>query len=103
MWEVIFNPLDPLELLEDPKDPLCLMKNLLDELTLETELDLSQHPAHKSIDLLEHHVFTSASKFRRVVAADRARVLYLLARMVAYNILTHNKVTAKYAKWQQIS
>lgn len=79
-------------------DLLLPIENLLDKLVLETELDLSQYPAYKSINLSEHYVFTNTSKFCSVVAVDGVYMLYLLAFMMAYNILTHNKVTTEYAK-----
>ena len=46
-----------------------LLDSLLDELALETHLNLAEHPAHKLIDLPEHHIFNSASKFQQIVAA----------------------------------
>ena len=69
--------LEPLEATSE-----IIMESLLDELALEIHLDLAQYPAHKLINLPEHHVFNNASEFCRVVAADRARVLHLLACMV---------------------
>ena len=89
-----FSNLDPINSL-----PLeNLLDNLLDELTLETHLVLSQHPAHKSIDLLEHHKFHSTSKFCHIVTANGAHVLHLLAHMVEYNVIVHKKVTKHYAE-----
>ena len=76
---------------------------MLDELALETHLDLSQHPVHKKIDLSKQHVFDSASKFRHVVAADIARVLHLLARMVRYDVTEHSKVNKHYAQWELLN
>ena len=75
-----------------------IMENLLDELALKTHLNLSQHPAHKLIDLPKHYLFNNASKFRRIVATNRARVLHLLARRVRYNINTNERVAKNYAK-----
>ena len=80
-----------------------IMENLLDKLALEIHFDLSQHPAHKSINLPKHYVFNNASKFRRVVAADGARVLHLLVYMVKFNINTNKKVAKNYAKWERIN
>ena len=94
-----FSNLDPVN--SSPSENL--LDNLLDELALETHLDLSQHPAHKLINLSEHHIFHSASKFRRIVAANGARIFYLLARIVEYNFTIHKKVTKHYAEWEQIN
>ena len=80
-----------------------IMEILLDELALETHLDLAQHPAHKLIDLSEHYVFDNASKFHYVVVADKACVLHLLAYMVRYDVTTYDKVTINYAEWEQIN
>ena len=94
-----FNNLDPI----DSSSSKNLLDNLLDELTLKTHLDLSQHPAHKLIDLPEHHKFHSASEFCCIVAANRARVLYLLACIVEYDVIIHKKVTKHYAEWEQVN
>ena len=75
-----------------------LLNNLLDELALKTHLDLSQHPVHKLIDLSEHYVFHSISEFCRIVAANQAHMLYLLARMVEYDITVYKKITNYYAE-----
>ena len=74
------------------------MDILLDKLALETHLDLAQHPAYKSIDLIKHPVFNNASKFCPIVAADKARVLHLLAHMVRYDVTTHDRMTTNYAE-----
>ena len=76
---------------------------MLDDLALETHLDLSQHLAHKTIDLPEQHVFDSASEFRCVVAADRARILHLLARMVRYDVTQYSRISRHYAQWEQLN
>ena len=76
---------------------------MLDNLALETHLDLSQHLAHETIDLTKQHVFASVSEFRRVVAADRACVLHLLARMVRYDVTQHSRVSKHYAQWEQLN
>ena len=73
-------------------------RSMLDDLALETHLDLSQHHAHKMIDLPEQHVFDSASKFCRVVAADEVHVLHLLACMVRYNLTQYSRVNRHYAQ-----
>ena len=75
-----------------------IQKSLLDEFALKTHLDFSQHFAHKKIDLFKQYRFDSANKFHCVVAADRARVLHLLAHMVRYNIIEHSKVNKHYAQ-----
>ena len=59
-----------------------IQESLLDEFALKTHLDFFQHFAHKKIDLLKQYVFNSASEFRRVIVADKARILYLLACIV---------------------
>ena len=94
-----FSNLDPVDSLPSEN----LLDNLLDKLALKTHLDLSQHPAHKSIDLLEHHKFHSTSKFCCIVAANEARVLYLLARMVEYDVTVHKRVTKHYAEWERVN
>ena len=75
-----------------------ILESMLNELALETHLDFSQHPAHKMINLPELYIFDSASKFCRIVAADKARVLHLLAHVVQYNITKHSMVNRYYAQ-----
>ena len=70
-----------------------IQESLLDDLALKTHLDFSQHLAHKTINLPDQHIFDNANEFCHVVAADRARVLHLLAYMVWYNITQHSSVT----------
>ena len=82
-----FSNLDPVN--SSPSENL--LDNLLDELALETHLDLSQHSAYKLINLPEHHKFHSANEFRCIVAANKACVFYLLARMVEYDVTIHKK------------
>ena len=94
-----FSNLDPVNSLPLKK----LLDNLLDKLVLKTHLDLSQHPAHKLIDLPKHHKFHSASEFHHIVAANGARVFHLLARMVEYDVKIHKKVTRHYAEWEQVN
>ena len=89
--------------LEPIKSSPLEQTSLLDEFVLETHLDLSQHPAHKTIDLPKQYVFNSISKFRHVVAADEACVLYLLACMVRYNVTKHSRMNKRYAQWKQLN
>lgn len=74
------------------------MGSLLDKLVLETSLDLLQHLAQKTINLPEYHVFASIAEFCHVVATNKARVLYLLVRIVAYDVVMYNKVLKEYFK-----
>lgn len=93
-----------MDLTEPHKDEIVLpIESLFDELALDTSLDLLLHPMHKIIYLPEHYVFINVAKFWHMVAINRACMLYLLAKIVAYDIAMHNKVLEKYFKWKQIS
>ena len=69
-------------------------------LSLNTSLNLSEHPAHKLLNLPEQRVFNNFARFCHIVAdtTDGPRVFYLLTKLVKYNITTHQKMTEQYAQ-----
>lgn len=74
----------------------------LDKLTLDSNLDLSRHPAHESFNLPARHAFSNIAEFRRAVAdtSDGARILHSLATMVAYDVSTTDKMAEQYVQWK---
>ena len=88
---------------EPIKSSLLEQMSLLDELALETHLNFSQHSAYKKINLPKQHVFDSASKFCRMVAADKIHVLHALVCMVQYNVIKYSSMSKHYAQWEQLN
>lgn len=64
------------------------------KLVLKSDLDLSSHLVHTSFNLSPCHAFNNIVKFCHAVnTSKRAQILYLLAKMIAYNVATHEKTT----------
>ena len=78
----------------------------LKKMALETSfrLNLSEHPAHKLFNLPEQRVFNNFTGFCHIVAdtTNGPRVFCLLAKLVKYNIITHQKMTEQYAEWKSV-
>lgn len=72
------------------------MSNTLNELLLVASLDLSKHLAAKSLNLSTIHIFANLNKFSHAVTSNEAYLLHLLAHIVNYNVVTYNKMLAKY-------
>lgn len=78
------------------------MESIFNELALKSSLDCFWHLAHNMVDLQEIYVFGSIVKFQHMVATNEAHMLYLITRIIAYNISTHFKILTEYSKWKQI-
>ena len=77
----------------------------LDKMALETtSLNLSEHPAHKLLNLPEQRVLNNFAGFRQIVAktTNGPRVFCSLSKLVEYNITTHQKMTEQYAQWKSV-
>ena len=76
----------------------------LEKMALETSLNLSEHPAHELLNLLEQRVFNNFAGFCHTVVdnTNGPRVFCLLAKQVKYNITTHQKMTEQYAEWKNM-
>ena len=85
------------------KDVEKLATNL-NKMALETSLDLSEHLSHKLLNLPEQYVFNNFTRFCHIVAdtTNGPQVFYLLAKLVEYNITTHQKMTEQYAEWKSV-
>ena len=72
----------------------------LDNIALETSLNLSEHLAHKLLNLPEQRVFNNFTRFCHTVAdtTNGPRVFCSLAKLVEYDITTHQKMTKQYAQ-----
>ena len=69
-------------------------------LEISLRLNLSEHPAHELLNLPEQCLFNNFARFCHTVAdtTDRPRVFRLLAKLVEYDITTHQKMTEQYAE-----
>ena len=76
----------------------------LGKMALETRLNLSEHPAHKLLNLPEQRLFNNFARFCHTVAdtTDKPRVFCLLAKLVEYDITTHQKMTEQYGEWKSV-
>ena len=74
----------------------------VNELTLKHTLDFLKHPAHDAFNLPPCYIFASINEFQYAVNTNRARVLYSLARMVAYDVATHKKTIDEHAKMKAL-
>ena len=73
-------------------------------LSLDTNLNLSEHPARELLNLPEQRVFNHFAGFCHIVAdtTDGPRVFCSLTKLVVYNITTHQKMTEQYAQWKSV-
>ena len=76
----------------------------LKKMALETSLNLSEHLAHKLLNLPEQRQFNNFAGFCHTVAdtTDGPRVFCSLAKLVEYDITTHQKITEQYAQWKSV-
>ena len=76
----------------------------LDKMALETSLNLSEHPAHKLLNLPEQHVFNDFTGFCHTVAntIDGPQIFRSLTKLVGYNVSTPQKMTEQYAQWKNV-
>ena len=72
----------------------------LDKIAPETSLNLLEHPALKFLNFPEQRVFNNFAGFCHPVAdtTNGPQVFGLLAKLVEYNITTHQKMTKQYAE-----
>ena len=70
----------------------------IDELALDSILDLAKHPAGEILNLPATYSFASVNKFCHAVATNRTRILYSLSKIIAYNVATNEKIAEQYVK-----
>ena len=76
----------------------------LNKMALNSNLNLSKHPAHKLFNLPEHCLFNNCAAFYCAVAntTNRLQIFYLLSRLIRYNITTYEKITQYYTEEKSI-
>ena len=85
--------------LANPTDTTVLFNPLIDlisfkinELALDSTLDLAKHLAGEILNLLTTYLFTSVNELCRAVATNRAKILHSLSKIIVYNVATNEKI-----------
>ena len=76
-------------------DPIC---SGINELALDSTLDLAKHPAGKILNLLTTYSFASVNEFCRAMATNGAKILHFLSKIIAYNVATNEKIAEQYVE-----
>ena len=75
----------------------------INELALDSTLDLAKHPVNEILNLPAIHSFAIVNEFCRAVATNRAQILYSLAKIIDYNMSTNEKISEQYVEWKKIT
>ena len=75
----------------------------INELALDSTLDLAKHPASKILNLPATHSFASVNEFCSTMATNGARIFHSLVRIIAYNVLTNEKIAEQYVEWEKVT
>ena len=91
--------------LADPANTTVLSKPFIDlisfginELALDSILDLAKHPASEILNLPATYSFASINEFCYVVTTNGARILHSLSRIISYDVATNEKIAEQYVE-----
>ena len=73
-----------------------LIFSKIDELVLNSTLNLAKHLAGEILNLSAIYLFANVNEFCCTVAINRAKIFYSLARIIAYNVSINEKIAKQY-------
>ena len=85
------------------KPPTDFIFSGINELTLDSTLDLAKHPAGEILNILATYSFASVNEFFRAVATNGAKILHSLSKIIAYNVATNEKIIEQYVEWKKVT
>ena len=96
--------------LTNPTDTIVLFKPFIDlissginELALDSTLDLAKYIASEILNLPAIYSFANINEFCPAMATNKTQILHSLAKIIDYDVSTNEKISKQYVEWKKIT